>query len=96
MTPITDYYLKFPDKETAETILTELDFIYPCTHSYALDTIGLIEETPAELDEQGEEISSATYIEGWHVNLRLVNSRIPEELLPFVLPSPQSPERTFA
>ena len=37
------------------------------------DIVGLIVDTPAELDEEGEITSEATYVDGVHVNLSLIH-----------------------
>lgn len=36
------------------------------------DIIGLIVDTPAELNEEGEVVTEATYVDGIHVNIRAI------------------------
>jgi len=61
------------------------------------DIIGLIVDTPAELDENGEIISDATYVDGVHVNIRLMPGESAEGLSDYLCdPTPATPERVWA
>lgn len=58
-----------------------------------IHVIGTIVDTPAELDDQGNEISSATFLPGYHVD---ASYRVPE-LEPYLIdPQPVTPAHSFA
>lgn len=58
-----------------------------------IHVIGQIIDTPAEFDEQGNEITPATYLPGYHVD---ASYRVPE-LEPYLLdPQPVTPAHSFA
>ena len=63
------------------------------------DIIGLIVDSPAELDEEGEITSEATFIDGIHVNIRLMpsESELVEGLNDYLCdPIPVTPARVWA
>lgn len=63
------------------------------------DIIGLIVDTPAELNEEGEVTSEATYVDGVHCNLRVLpsESELVEGLSDYLVePSPVTPARVWA
>jgi len=61
------------------------------------DIVGLIVDTPAELNEEGEIISEATYIDGVHVNIRLMPGESAEGLSDYLVdPTPVTPARVWA
>ncbi len=63
------------------------------------DIVGLIVDTPAELDEEGEIISDATYVDGVHCNLRVLpgESELVERLNDYLCdPTPVTPARVWA
>ena len=61
------------------------------------DVVGLIVDSPAELSEEGEIISEATYIDGVHVNIRLLPSESAEGLSDYLCdPTPVTPVRVWA
>jgi hypothetical protein len=83
----TDYYLKFSDEEQMRSVLFEkvptawdnTDQENPIETEWEMrqryrntDIVGLIVDTPAELDEEGEVVTEATYVDGIHVNIRAV------------------------
>lgn len=60
------------------------------------DIVGLIVDTPAELNEEGEIISEATYIDGVHVNIRAVGEDTSALESYRVDPEPNTPARVWA
>ena len=60
------------------------------------DIVGLIVDTPAELDEEGEIISEATYVDGVHVNIRAVGEDTSALESYRVDPEPNTPARVWA
>jgi|14BtaG_2_1085337.scaffolds.fasta_scaffold22283_4 hypothetical protein len=63
------------------------------------DIVGLIVDTPAELNEEGEVISEATYVDGVHCNLRVLpgESELVEGLNDYLVePTPATPARVWA
>ena len=60
------------------------------------DVVGLIVDTPAELDENGEIISDATYVDGVHVNIRAVGEDTSALEAYRVDPEPNTPARVWA
>lgn len=85
-----DLYLKFPDVGTANLIL----FTDWVPNYRNIDIIGVITEG-GQWDEEGNEIVAPTIVDGWHVNIRLVDGESEEQLLPYVV-SPSSPVRVWA
>lgn len=62
-----DFYLKFKDEAEAVAVLYN-----DKGANYAnIDTIGIIYQTTDEIDTEGNPIMSE--LEGWHVNVRVVN-----------------------
>ena len=63
------------------------------------DIVGLIVDTPAELNEEGEVTSEATYVDGVHCNLRVLpsESELVEGLSDYLCdPTPATPARVWA
>jgi len=60
------------------------------------DIIGLIVDTPAELNEEGEVVTEATYIDGVHVNIRAVGEDTSALEAYKVDPEPNTPARVWA
>jgi len=61
------------------------------------DIVGLIVDTPAELNEEGEVVTEATYIDGVHVNIRLMPGESAEGLSDYLCdPTPVTPVRVWA
>ena len=72
---MTDYLYKFPAEATAQTALA--DYYDAETgwktsgEGYALDPVGLLTDT----DMTDPENPVGTVLEGWHVNLRVLDDR---------------------
>ena len=110
----TDYYLKFKDEAEMRSVLFEkvptawdnTDQENPIETEWEeqqlfrnTDIVGLIVDTPAELDEEGEVISEATYVDGVHCNLRVLpgESELVERLNDYLCdPTPVTPARVWA
>jgi len=60
------------------------------------DIVGLIVDSPAQLSEEGEIISEATYIDGVHVNIRAVGEDTSALEDYKVNPEPNTPARVWA
>ena len=61
------------------------------------DIVGLIVDQPAELNEDGEITSEATYVDGVHVNIRLMPGELAEGLNDYLCdPIPVTPARVWA
>jgi hypothetical protein len=102
----TDKFLKFEDEAQATSVLytevpTEFDAEGNATAAehkpnYAnIDVLGTLYHDDAELDLEGNEVTPATPLEGWHVNVRLVEGEDAAALEPFnILPS--RPRRVWA
>jgi hypothetical protein len=74
---MTDYLHKFPDEATAQTALADY---YDAEagwktggKDYALDPVGILTAETDELDEEGNAIFAL--LDGWHVNLRVLDDR---------------------
>lgn len=85
-----DLYLKFPDEETANGLLfTEEEPNYQ-----NIDVLGILTEG-GQWDEEGNEVVAPTVIDGWHVNIRLIEGEDAEPLLPYLV-TPSNPRRVWA
>jgi hypothetical protein len=103
---MTDYDLRFPDEATARELIGSTlganrdaedgsTFLACFTEDYAMDLIGTIYNN-AIVDSDGVVITQPKAINGWHVNLRLLNDQeLPYELATFVI-NPKTPYRTWA
>lgn len=103
-----DYYLRFTSEEEAFTALKEAGYVTKdlqgneiiaiATHEYAVDQIGVIYRGGQwGFNENGPyTIEEPIKLDGWHINIRMVSGDIAENLLSFVIPTPQSPYRVFA
>lgn len=100
-----DVYLKFPDRATAdallyEQIISEFDtndepITWELRQRYQnTDVIGIIYEG-GEWDTEGNQITPPTLLEGWHVNIRLMDHEDGSALLPYTV-TPVHPRRTWA
>jgi hypothetical protein len=74
---MTDYLYKFPNEATAQTALadyydSETGWKTSGT-GYALDPVGVLMGETDELDEEGNPISAP--LDGWHINLRVMDDR---------------------
>ena len=107
----TDLYLKFENEEQMRSVLFEkvptawdnTDQENPIETEWEeqqlyrnTDIIGLIVDTPAELDENGEIISDATYVDGVHVNIRAIGEDTSALEAYRVDPEPNTPARVWA
>lgn len=90
----TDYYLKFASKEEYESAMPE-ELKSPAGQNHAVDVIGIIYHD-GTYDENGETISPPTPIDGYHVNLRMVNAPLPESLVAYTIEAPSTPKRVWA
>jgi hypothetical protein len=106
---MTDFYLAFPDEAAAKAALYRIEGAveadpesgveaqegYEVTNYANIDTIGVIYKPTGEMlmGEDGEYPEMAP-IEGWHVNVRLVEGEDAEALEPFEV-SPETPVRVW-
>ena len=60
------------------------------------DIVGLIVDTPAELNEEGEVVTEATYVDGVHVNIRAIGEDTSALEDYRVDPEPNTPARVWA
>lgn len=97
------HYLRFLDQEAGIAALEAAGMYRPATEEdpggpilatidYALDVVGLIVDQPAELDDEGNVITPATYLPGWHVNYV---GDLPPSWEEFIV-YPVNPVRVFA
>lgn len=105
---MADLYLKFADKDESNSVLYRIEGAveadpendveaqegYPVPNYRNIDTLGIITEG-GEWDEDGEVITEPTVLEGWHVNIRLVDSEDAGPLQPYLI-TPNSPIRVWA
>ena len=72
---MTDYLYKFPDEQTAQTALAEYFSAETGWQTggegYALDVVGILTDT----DMTDPENPVSTLLDGWHVNLRVLDDR---------------------
>jgi hypothetical protein len=104
MSEFTDYCLRFPDEQMAFVAAQSLDAVVTTedgprvvrfTQRYAIDVIGII-VLPATYDEQGNKLTDPIILDGWHVNLRIIDgSDIPSDLVQYVI-TPAHPVRVWA
>ncbi len=105
----TQYFLKFATQEELHEVFTELGWYgqvgvsdgeprYGFTmdgHDGSIDEIGTIIDTPAVIDDVTfEEVTPATYVDGWHVNI-VIKDELPEALQEYIV-TPNTPSRVFA
>ncbi|BAQ84342.1 hypothetical protein [uncultured Mediterranean phage uvMED] len=107
----TDLYLKFADEDEMRSVLFEkvptewdrTDPENPVATAWEerqlyrnTDIIGLIVDQPAELNEDGEITSEATYVDGVHVNIRAIGEDTSALESYRVDPEPNTPARVWA
>jgi hypothetical protein len=70
---MTDYLYKFPNEATAQTALADYydNGWQTGGPGYALDPVGVLIES----DESDPENPVSTTLDGWHVNLRVLDDR---------------------
>lgn len=84
-----DLYLRFPDEATANSLLYSGE--EPNYHN--IDVLGILTEG-GQWDEEGNEIIAPTILDGWHVNVRLVDGEDAEPLLSYTV-TPATPRRVW-
>lgn len=102
-----DYFLKFASKAEADSVLyegTEVPVFAPGTINqigsksafvprYAnIDTIGVISRPTGDLDADDNPVTAP--IDGWHVNVRVVDGEDDAALLPYAV-TPTQPMRVW-
>lgn len=96
-------YLRAEDEAQAKAALPWLLDVdgnwIMATHQWALDPVGRIVDQPAVFASPFESpISEATYVPGWHLNIKLLD----EDLLPvlqstgLLIDAPETPARNWA
>lgn len=103
-----DFYLRFTNEAEANAVLytahqavtdEEGNEIAPAytTPNYAnIDVLGVLYNDDAVLDEEGDVVTPATPIDGWHVNVRAVPGEDAAALEPFrVDPEPMTWRRVW-
>jgi len=108
----TDYYLKFANEAEANGVLytevpTEWDNTDPespvvtATELRAnyrnIDVLPLVVATEGSYDEEGNELTAPTYVDGYHVNVRALEGEDGSALEAYeVNPTPNTPARVWA
>lgn len=101
----TQYFLRFTSKEEAEQKLTEVGYsstnpetektyYHTPPHTGDIDIIGDIYNNDAVFDEEGNLITPATKLDGYHLNI-ILNVELPETLNEYLV-HPELPYRVFA
>lgn len=97
---MNDIYLKFPSEEVAKATL---EVAPKDPHKVAIDVIGLIYKatgnTVVSVDpETGDSFESPEMapLDGYHVNVRVIQGDLPEVFSEFVIEPPSSPVRVWA
>jgi hypothetical protein len=98
-----DHYLKFSDESEMLAVLFDAEIIQadedgnaivpPYHKGAAIDVVGLIVDAPAVIDDDGNVITPATFVDGWHVNWR---GDLPESLQGYAIDAPATPARVWA
>lgn len=103
----TDYYLKFPDETTATSVLYRIEGAVEADPEYNIeeqpghqvpnytniDILGIIYEVQEITDPENP--PEPVPIDGWHVNIRLVDEEDAAPLEPYIV-TPQNPRRVWA
>lgn len=106
MPTYSDKYLKFADEAQAKSILYRIEGAveadpengieavegYEVANYANIDTIGIMYEVQEALDPENPPEPIA--IDGWHVNVRVVNSEDADVLQPFTV-VPEHPRRVW-
>ncbi len=101
----TQYFLRFTSKEEAEQKLTEVGYsstnpetdetyYHTPPHTGDIDIIGDIYSNDAVYDEEGNLVTPATKLDGYHLNI-ILNVELPEALNEYLV-HPELPYRVFA
>ena len=101
-----DFYLKFSDEAAANAILytttpavldeegNEVQAEYTTPNFINIDVLGVLFNDDAVLDAEGNVVTPATAIDGWHVNVRVMPGEDAAVLEPFVV-TPKTPVRVW-
>ena len=103
----TDYYLKFPDEATANSVLYRIEGAveadpennieeqpgYQVPNYTNIDILGVIYEEQQITDP--ENLPEPIPMDGWHVNIRLVEGEDSTSLVPYMI-TPENPRRVWA
>ena len=108
----TDYYLKFADKAEADSVLyTEVPVAWDNTNPESpvvteteqranyrnIDVLPLVVATEGSYDEEGNELTAPTYVDGYHVNVRALEGEDGSALNDYAVnPTPNTPARVWA
>jgi len=108
----TDYYLKFSNEAEANGVLytevpTEWDNTDPenpvvtATEQRPnyrnIDVLPTVVATQGTYDEEGNELTAPTYVDGYHVNVRALEGEDTDALSVYaVTPTPSTPARVWA
>lgn len=93
---MNDIYLKFPSEEVAKATLEAAP---KEPHKVAIDVIGLIYKATGNTvvsETDGEETPEMQPLDGYHVNVRIIEGELPEVFSEFVIDQPQNPVRVWA
>ena len=75
-------YTTVVDPETGEEnqILEGEPYLVSTTHDYAIDVVGVIYEPTGNMltDDEGNEYPEMAPLDGWHLNIRLLNDTMRE------------------
>ena len=108
----TDYYLKFANEAEANGVLyTEVPVAWDNSDpenpvvteteqrpNYRnIDVLPLVVATEGSYDEEGNELTAPTYVDGYHVNVRALDGEDGDALAAYaVTPAPNTPARVWA
>jgi hypothetical protein len=108
----TDYYLKFADKAEADSVLyTEVPIAWDNSDpensvvteteqrpNYRnIDVLPTVVATQGTYDEEGNELTAPTYVDGYHVNVRALEGEDGSALEAYAVnPAPNTPARVWA
>lgn len=91
-----DYFLKFASEAEADSVLYATEQVGDetvKTNRYAnIDTIGTISRPTGDLDADGNPVTAP--LDGWHVNVRVVDGEDDSALLPYAV-TPTNPQRVW-
>lgn len=103
-----DFYLRFTDEAEANVVLytahpavtdeegNETAPAYTTPNYANIDVLGVLYNDDAALDEEGDVVTPATPIDGWHVNVRVMPGEDAAALEPFrVDPEPMVLRRVW-
>jgi hypothetical protein len=99
--PKTDFYIRLPSEADMPTALAAFYRQVSTTHDYAIDLVGVIYEPTGETltDAEGNEYPATAPLDGWHLNIRLLNDTMREETEALDAQygvTPNSPSRVWA